>query len=81
MVRDVTPDRRFTTENRLPRRSRYRWSFAPMSQGEIVESSRRGDRSISRVSSDLQLTETVVRSSDNQVTAQASERNGFAIEE
>jgi transposase len=71
----------FIMENREPRKNRPRRLFTPEFKAEIVELCRRGDRSISQVSRDFDLTETAVRSWVNQAAVDAGERDGLTTEE
>lgn len=68
-------------ENKNPRSQRPRRSFTPEFKAEIVELCRRGDRSISQVSRDFDLTETAVRARVNQAAIGVGEREGLTSEE
>jgi transposase len=71
----------FIMETKKPRNQRPRRSFTPEFKAEIVELCRRGDRSISQVSRDFDLTETAVRAWVNQAAVDAGEREGLTTEE
>jgi transposase len=71
----------FIMETKKPRNQRPRRSFTPEFKAEIVELCRRGDRSISQVSRDFDLTETAVRAWVNQAAVDAGEREGLTSEE
>ena len=68
-------------ENKKPRSQRPRQSFTSEFKTEIVEMYRRGDRSISQVSKDFDLTETAVRAWVKQAAVDAGEREGLTSEE
>lgn len=68
-------------ETRKPRNQRPRRSFTSEFKAEIVELGRRGDRSISQVSRDFDLTETAVRIWVNQAAVDAGGREGLSTEE
>jgi transposase len=71
----------FSMETKKPRNQRPRRSFTPEFKAEIVELCRRGDRSISQVSRDFDLTETAVRAWVLQAAVDAGEREGLTTEE
>ncbi|WP_158558058.1 transposase [Spongiactinospora gelatinilytica] len=64
-------------ENMAKKKPRVRRSFTPEFRAEIVESCRRGDRSISEVARDFDLTETSVRRWVRQAEIDAGERDGL----
>ena len=63
------------------RKTRPRRSFTPEFKAEIVELCQRGDRSISQVSRDFDLTETAVRNWVAQAEIDAGQRDGLTTEE
>ena len=67
-----------TMERKKPRPRR---SFTPEFKADIVERCRAGDRTISQVARDFDLTETAVRSWVNQAETDAGERPGLTTEE
>src|ERR1700722_7865114 len=64
---------------RKTRRSRR--SFTQEFKADIVERCRAGDRSISQVARDFELTETAVRAWVKQAEVDAGERDGLVTEE
>ncbi|WP_435843505.1 transposase [Streptomyces hirsutus] len=56
-------------------------SFTSELKAEIVELSRRGDRSIGQVAKDFDLTETAVRDWVKQAEVDAGERDGLTSDE
>ena len=67
-----------TMERKKPRPRR---SFAPEFKADIVDRCRAGDRTISQVARDFDLTETAVRAWLNQAETDAGERPGLTTEE
>jgi transposase len=67
-----------TMERKKPRPRR---SFTSEFKAEIVECCERGDRTISQVARDFDLTETAVRAWVNQAQVDAGERDGLTTEE
>jgi transposase len=67
-----------TMERKKPRPRR---SFTPEFKADIVERCRAGDRTISQVARDFDLTETAVRSWVNQAEIDNGERDGLTTEE
>jgi transposase len=63
-------------KTRRPRRS-----FTPELEADIVERCRAGDRSISQVAKDFELTETAVRAWVKQAEVDGGERDGLTTEE
>jgi transposase len=67
-----------TMERKKPRPRR---SFTPEFKADIVERCQQGDRTISQVARDFDLTETAVRAWVNQAEVDAGERDGQTTEE
>ena len=67
-----------TMERKKPRPRR---SFTPEFKADIVERCRAGDRTISQVARDFDLTETAVRAWVNQAETDAGDRPGLTTEE
>lgn len=67
-----------TTERNKPRPRR---SFPPEFKAEIVERCAAGDRTLSQVARDFDLTETSVRAWVNQAQTDAGQRPGLATDE
>jgi len=67
-----------TMERRKPRPRR---SFTPEFKAEIVDHCRRGDRSVSQVARDFDLTETAVRTWVHQAAVDAGTKPGLSSEE
>jgi len=63
------------------KKPRPRRSFTPEFKADIVERCRAGDRTISQVARDFDLTETAVRSWVNQAEIDNGERDGLTTEE
>jgi transposase len=63
-------------KTRRPRRS-----FTPEFKADIVERCRSGDRSISQVAKDFELTETAVRAWVKQAEIDVGKRDGLTTEE
>ena len=63
------------------RKTRPRRSFTPEFKAEIVELCQRGDRNVSQVARDFDLTETAVRSWVKQAEIDEGERPGLTTEE
>jgi transposase len=63
-------------KTRRPRRS-----FTPEFKADIVERCRSGDRSISQVAKDFELTETAVRAWVKQAEIDGGKRDGLTTEE
>src|SRR5277367_5894631 len=70
-----------TMETLEKRKQRPRRSFPPEFKAEIVETCRRGDRSIGQVARDFDLTETNVRTWVKQAEIDQGERPGLTSEE
>jgi transposase len=60
---------------------RPRRSFTPEFKADIVECCRAGDRSISQVAKDFELTETAVRAWVKQAEVDVGERDGLTSDE
>jgi transposase len=67
-----------TMERKKPRPRR---SFTPEFKAEIVECCQRGDRNVSQVARDFDLTETAVRAWVNQAETDAGEHPGLTSDE
>ena len=67
-----------TMERKKPRPRR---SFTPEFKADIVERCQAGDRTVSQVARDFDLTETAVRAWVNQAETDAGERPGLTTEE
>ena len=67
-----------TMERKKPRPRR---SFTPEFKADIVDRCRAGDRTISQVARDFDLTETAVRAWVNQAETDAGDRPGLTTEE
>ena len=63
------------------KKARPRRSFTPEFKAEIVELCQRGDRNVSQVARDFDLTETAVRAWVHQAETDAGERPGLTTEE
>ncbi|MEW2497989.1 transposase [Streptomyces nodosus] len=63
------------------KKPRPRRSFTPEFKAEIVELCRRGDRSVSQVAKDFDLTETAVRDWVKQAEVVTGERDGLTSSE
>jgi transposase len=68
-------------ENMERKKPRPRRSFTPEFKAEIVERCKRGDRSVSQVAKDFDLTVTAVRAWVHQAETDAGERPGLTTEE
>jgi len=63
------------------KKTRPRRSFTPEFKAEIIELCQRGDRNVSQVARDFDLTETAVRSWVKQAEIDEGERPGLTTEE
>ena len=63
------------------KKARPRRSFTPEFKADIVDRCRAGDRTISQVARDFDLTETAVRAWVNQAETDAGERSGLTTGE
>lgn len=68
-------------ETMAKRKPRARRSFTPEFKADIVEQCRKGDRSISEVARDFDLTETAVRAWVKQADIDDGTREGATTEE
>jgi len=80
-TRDTASESRSNLETKERKKRRTRRSFTPEFKAEIVECTKRGDRSIGQVARDFDLGETAVRAWVRQAEIDEDQRRGLTSEE